>query len=135
MKHIIFLLMILCLGIILSACCTLYPFQPPTPPPNEQPPTPPPVVPPTEPPVPEEGVSCEQAQTTVRELPEVQEYLGYVPKARIDCDSQEDDGTWLIHVYEIVEDAGVPHTATMDWYYVYPDGEVQSLFPLEDVME
>ncbi len=101
---------------------------------KEQPPEPPVVTPPTEPPT-TQGLTCEEAIEKVMALNEVADYFTRVPQAKVKCDSQEDDGTWLMQVYEIVEDAGVPHTATFDWYYVYSDGTIQSSFPFEDVVE
>jgi len=94
---------------------------------KEQPPEPPVIVPPIQPPT-VEGLTCEEATEKVMAIGEVSDYFVRVPQARVKCDNQEDDGTWLMQVYEIVEDAGVPHTATFDWYYVSPDGETQSAF-------
>jgi len=94
---------------------------------KEQPPKPPVVMPPTTPPV-TQDLSCEEATEKVMAQDEVADYFVRVPQAKVKCDNQEDDGTWLMQVYEIVEDAGVPHTATFDWYYVYPDGTIQSAF-------
>lgn len=68
------------------------------------------------------GLACEEAISKVGSQPEVSDFLKRVPNGKISCDSQEQDGTWLIHVYEIVRD----HTATFGWYTIKPDGTVES---------
>lgn len=73
-------------------------------------------------PIQTKGLSCEEAISKVGSQPEVNDFLKRIPNAKVSCDSKEEDGSWLIHVYEIVRD----HTATFGWYTVKPDGEVES---------
>lgn len=120
------LILVFCLVAILSfAGCKTKPPQPPT----VEPPTTPPVS--NQEPDVTQGMSCEEAIQKVKNLDEIADYLSRVPKAKVECDSQEEDGTWLVHTYEIVMDKGVSHIATFDWYYVYPNGTVESMFDFE----
>lgn len=75
----------------------------------------------------EQLITCQQATEKVLALSEVKDYLAQVPQAKVECDSRDNTGAWLIHVYEIAEEPDGPsHTATFDWYQVTVEGEVKS---------
>lgn len=80
-------------------------------------------------------ISEDEAVKLVRELPEVQEWLGYFtnedgtsPETEgypiIEIDSIEEN-EYLVHVYEMMP----THQATFDWYYVNMNsGEIHSMY-------
>jgi hypothetical protein len=71
--------------------------------------------------------ACDQGIEKIKLREEVVEYLKQVPQAKFECNSQE-DGSILVHVYEIVQEEGdLPsHTATMGWYMIKPDGSIEN---------
>lgn len=70
-------------------------------------------------------VSRNQAIENVKKLPEVQEYLKYVPNGKVEVDN-ELEGEYNVHVYEVKDG----HTATFNWYRVsIKSGEVKTEFP------
>src|SRR3989344_8146072 len=69
-------------------------------------------------------VSRNQAIENVKKLPEVQEYLKYVPNGKVEVDN-ELEGEYNVHVYEVKDG----HTATFNWYRVsIKSGEVKTEF-------
>lgn len=70
----------------------------------------------------------EQAVEEVKNLAEVKNYLEEVPAGRVELESSEKEGEYLIHVYEIKNG----HTATFNWYRVdKATGEIKSEFEFE----
>ncbi|MDO8486861.1 MAG: hypothetical protein Q7S45_01000 [Candidatus Curtissbacteria bacterium] len=70
-------------------------------------------------------ITSEQAVASVKNLPEIQDYLKRVPNGKIEVDSG-DESEYSVHVYEIKDG----HTATFNWYSVnIKDGKVKPQFP------
>ncbi len=71
----------------------------------------------------------EQAVERIKGLTEVKNYLEEVPAGRVELESSERAGVYLIHVYEIKNG----HTATFNWYRVdKATGEIKSEFEFEE---
>ena len=71
-------------------------------------------------------VSRNQAIENVKKLPEVQEYLKYVPNGKVEVDN-ELEGEYNVHVYEVKNG----HTATFNWYRVsIKSGEIRPEFEI-----
>lgn len=69
-------------------------------------------------------ITPQQAVASVKNLPEVQDYLKFVPNGKIEVDNEDESG-YNVHVYEIKDG----HTATFNWYSVsVKDGNVKPQF-------
>lgn len=69
-------------------------------------------------------ITPQQAVASVKNLPEVQDYLKAVPNGKIEMDSG-DENEYNVHVYEIKDG----HTATFNWYTVsIESGKVKPQF-------
>lgn len=64
--------------------------------------------------------SSDDALKKVLDLPEVDKYLERVENGFVHLDHIEDDGDYIIHVYEIVQNREDEngHSATYNWYEV-----------------
>lgn len=70
-------------------------------------------------------ITAEEAVTSIKNLPEVQEYLKNVPNGKVEIDN-ELEGEYNVHVYEVKNG----HTATFNWYRVsIRDGKIKEQFP------
>jgi len=71
------------------------------------------------------AITVDQAVMSVKNLPEVQDYLKRVPNGKVEIDNEE-EGQYNVHVYEVLNG----HTATFNWYQVnMNDGTVKGEFP------
>lgn len=66
-------------------------------------------------------IDKQKATEIVSRLPDVEAFsnrLKAVGKSAKFETTEEDPNTWMVRVFEIVEDEGVPHTATFGWFKV-----------------
>lgn len=63
-------------------------------------------------------VTKEQALATVKNLPEVQEFVRLLLPKRAEFEVEDWDTDWAVHVFELVIGENSVHTATFGWYRV-----------------
>lgn len=63
-------------------------------------------------------VTKEQALATVKNLPEVQEFVRLLLPKRAEFEVEDWDTDWAVHVFELIIGENSVHTATFGWYLV-----------------
>lgn len=63
-------------------------------------------------------VAKEQALATVKNLPEVQEFVRLLLPKRAEFEVEDWDTDWAVHVFELIIGENSTHTATFGWYRV-----------------
>ncbi|MBR6147057.1 MAG: hypothetical protein IKQ44_01740 [Lachnospiraceae bacterium] len=90
------------------------------------------------PPVPRDDINDEEVMYDLDELEKIFAER-YEPPFYCDLDHIDEDGNYVFHLYEVVDNGDEQHTATVEWYTINPyTGDVSTFFDehfnVEDVL-